>query len=67
MNPIGGMELYTKEAFREKSIELKFIISKQCEYPQLDHKFVPWLSIIDVMMFNPKNRIIQTLEEYELI
>ena len=28
VNAIGGMELYSKEAFREKGIELKFIQSK---------------------------------------
>ena len=67
VNAIGGMELYSKETFQEKSIELKFIKSKPFEYPQFGDAFVPWLSIIDAMMFNPKNRIGQILEEYELI
>ena len=67
VNAIGGMELYSKETFQEKSIELKFIKSKPFEYPQFGDAFVPWLSIIDAMMFNPKNRIVQILEEYELI
>jgi hypothetical protein len=67
VNAIGGMELYSKETFREKGIELKFIKSKPFEYPQFGNEFVPWLSIIDVMMFNPKNRIVQILQEYELI
>src|SRR3989304_5720878 len=53
VNAIGGMELYSKETFREKDIELKFIKSKPFEYVQFDDEFVPWLSIIDVMMFNP--------------
>ncbi|OHB69699.1 MAG: hypothetical protein A2W23_10230, partial [Planctomycetes bacterium RBG_16_43_13] len=34
VNPIGGMELYSKETFREKDIELKFIKSKPFEYVQ---------------------------------
>lgn len=54
VNAIGGMELYSKEAFRRKDIELKFIQSKPFEYPQFGNNFVPWLSIIDVMMFNTK-------------
>ena len=54
VNAIGGMELYSKETFRQKDIDLKFIHSKPFEYPQLDNEFVPWLSIIDVMMFNSK-------------
>ena len=52
VNAIGGMELYSKEAFRETDVELKFIQSKPFEYPQLGGEFVPWLSIIDVMMCN---------------
>lgn len=51
-NSIGGMGLYSKETFQEKNIELKFIQSKPFEYAQFGNEFVPWLSIIDVMMFN---------------
>ena len=57
VNAIGGMALYTKETFLEKGIELKFIESKPFQYPQFDNEFVPWLSIIDVMMFNPLDTI----------
>ena len=53
INAIGGLELYSKEAFMQQGIELKFIKSKPFEYQQFSHEFVPWLSIIDVMMFNP--------------
>jgi hypothetical protein len=53
VNAIGGMELYSRETFQQKGIELKFIKSKPFEYAQLGNEFVPWLSIIDVMMFNP--------------
>jgi len=52
MNTIGGMDLYSKETFQERGIGLKFIQSKPYEYAQFDNKFVPWLSIVDVMMFN---------------
>jgi len=58
VNSIGGTELYSKEIFQEKGIELKFIQSKPFEYLQFDHSFVPWLSIIDVMMFNSREEII---------
>ena len=68
VNAIGGMELYSKETFREKGIELKFIKSKPFEYPQFNDEFVPWLSTIDVMMFNPIETIKECLEkQYELI
>ena len=57
VNAIGGVELYSKVAFQEKGIELKFIKSKRFEYTQFDNEFVPWLSIIDMMMFNPVDTI----------
>ena len=67
VNAIGGMELYSKETFREKDIELKFIKSKPFEYVQFGDEFVPWLSIIDVMMFNPIENIKECLDLCELI
>ncbi len=57
VNAIGGMELYSKETFLDKGLDLKFIKSKPFEYPQFGSAFVPWLSIIDVMMFNPLETI----------
>lgn len=54
VNAIGGMELYSQETFRAKGVDLKFIQSKPFEYPQFGNEFVPWLSIVDVMMFNSK-------------
>lgn len=68
VNAIGGIELYSKEKFQESSIELEFIKSKLLEYHQFGDEFVPWLSIIDVMMFNSLN-VVKSLvtTNYELI
>jgi len=52
INPIGGQELYSKDAFKAHGIELQFIKSKPFEYQQFDNELVPWLSIVDVLMFN---------------
>jgi len=68
VNAIGGMELYSKEIFWEQRIDLKFIRSKPFEYAQFGDAFVPWLSIIDVMMFNPIDTIRACIAtNYELI
>lgn len=68
VNAIGGMELYSKETFRENGIGLNFIKSKPFEYAQFGAEFVPWLSIIDVMMFNPHDAIRTCITtNYELI
>jgi len=68
INASGGMELYSKEVFLAESIELKFIKSKPFEYVQFGAPFIPWLSIVDVLMFNPLNVVREHIStNYELI
>ena len=67
INAIGGQELYDAADFKSSGIELKFIKSNDIEYQQFDNQFVPWLSIIDVLMFNDKDGIKKMLEEYSLV
>lgn len=68
VNAIGGMELYSKQDFLEKSIELKFLKSRPFEYMQFGATFVPWLSIIDVMMFNSRKKTLAGIAgNYDLI
>jgi hypothetical protein len=56
INPPGGTELYSKEDFQEKGITLRFLQPALVEYPQEAMDFVPWLSIVDVLFFNPVER-----------
>lgn len=68
INTSGGMELYSKENFLCRGVELQFIKSLPFEYPQFGNAFVPWLSIIDVMMFNPPEAIQSCIStNFELI
>ena len=68
INPIGGVELYSNKAFEENDIKLSFIKSGQLNYQQFQDEFIPWLSILDVMMFNSKEKIEQYLQsDYILI
>jgi len=67
INPIGGIDLYDKEIFKQNGIELNFIKSNQIKYKQFKNEFVPWLSIIDVMMFNSSEQIKKYINEYTLI
>lgn len=53
INTIGGIELYSKADFRVQGLDLKFIKTRPFEYAQFGGTFVPWLSIVDVLMFNP--------------
>jgi hypothetical protein len=56
VNPIGGLELYSKEDFASHGIDLKFLKALPFQYEQSGNVFVPWLSILDVLMFNSKER-----------
>lgn len=66
LNPIGGVDLYKKEIFAENKIKLNFIKSKENNYKQFQNNFIPWLSIIDVMMFNSIVDIQNMLDKYTL-
>ena len=57
INAIGGLELYSREAFSAHGIALKFLKPRPIEYPQFGAAFVPWLSILDVVMFNAPETI----------
>lgn len=67
INPIGGLELYDKEVFTKENMVMNFMKSKSVEYTQFKNDFVPWLSIIDVLMFNSKAEINKFLDNYELV
>lgn len=67
INAIGGTALYDKEIFKSNNVDLLFIKARNIEYKQYNNQYVPWLSIVDVMMFNDKVKTSQMLKEYELV
>lgn len=67
INLIGGRELYKKEEFISKNIELYFIDTKITKYHQFKNEFRPFLSIVDIMMFNDKDEITKMLKNFKLI
>ena len=67
VNSIGGISLYDKEEFKDNGIILNFIKSNPIKYQQSNSEFIPWLSIVDVMMFNSKEKIKEYLKEYTLV
>lgn len=68
INPIGGLEIYDRESFEAHNIHLSFLkTNENLLYHQWDESFHPHLSIIDVLMFNHKEKILGFLEQYQLI
>lgn len=66
-NAIGGQKLYSYSEFDKNEITLKFIKTRQINYQQFKESFVPNLSIIDVMMFNSRERVKEYLYQYDLV
>jgi hypothetical protein len=68
INPIGGMTLYSKKTFQENGIDLKFIQSEPFNYAQFGGEFIPWLSILDVLMFQPVGAVVTRINDgFELL
>ncbi len=72
INPIGGTELYDKATFAEAGIELNFIKAGRVEYKQSvkaadANSFIPWLSILDILMWCDVPTAQAMLNEYELV
>jgi len=67
INAIGGQELYDKESFLKENIALSFLETGDVNYKQFYNEFVPYLSIVDIMMFNSKDTIKEMLKVYTLV
>lgn len=66
-NAIGGRELYSYDQFAENGLQLHFLKMQNVAYSQFKNEFVDCLSIIDVMMFNSREKIMDYLKMYELV
>ena len=66
-NAIGGQEMYDYDTFRENNLELSFVKTNDIVYKQYNNEFIPYLSIIDVMMFNSKEEVKKMLDMYTLV
>lgn len=67
INPIGGLEMYSKKKFQEANIKLNFLKINEISYPQGKYGFISRLSIIDVLMWNSKKEIKKMLMDNVLI
>ncbi|MBK9176768.1 MAG: WbqC family protein [Flavobacteriales bacterium] len=65
--PAGGSALYSKEEFKEAGLELRYLHAGLEPYDQRGKgAFVPSLSIIDVLMWNPPEAVVGMLGSYTL-
>ena len=67
INPIGGLALYDGAVFLDMGIQLRFLQANSSGYTQFGSGQLPFLSIIDVLMFNSIERVQTMLDDYRLL
>jgi hypothetical protein len=67
INSIGGLDLYDPQIFRRAGIELSFLRARPVTYTQAGQPHVPFLAIIDVLMFNSFEQTKPLLNEFDSI
>ena len=68
VNAPGGRDLYRATDFRDGGLQLSFVESLGFEYDQLSRgPFVPWLSILDVLMFNDRPSVRLVFSKFRLL
>jgi hypothetical protein len=66
INMIGGKDLYDKTFFKERGIDLFYIQPESITYRQFNNEFIPWLSVLDVLMFNDKKTVLNYFESFRM-
>ncbi|MDC0637735.1 WbqC family protein [Flavobacteriaceae bacterium] len=66
INMIGGSEIYTKEKFKSKGVNLHFLETNLPEYKQFNFPPISGLSIIDTLMFNDRDKVKEMTEAFNL-
>jgi len=66
LNAIGGQSLYDSRAFDDAGVELNFIEMRPLPYRQKSYTFIPYLSIIDVLMNVGADGVKEHLRAFEL-
>lgn len=66
INSMGGVQLYKASNFSNENILLRFLKTDDITYKQFENEFIPSLSIVDVMMFNPIEKITEYLNYYTI-
>ncbi|WP_271424725.1 WbqC family protein [Aequorivita sinensis] len=67
INSFGGKHLYDSESFEKENLQLLFFRTSHIEYSQFDNDFIPFLSIMDVCMFNNVAQVQEYLSHFEII
>jgi hypothetical protein len=66
INPPGGREIFEAREFAQRGIDLLFLTPTLPPYDQRRSAFVPGLSIVDALMWNPRSHVLDMVRQYSL-
>jgi hypothetical protein len=66
INPIGGKHFFDVDKFANENVKISFLSFNPRPYVQMTNQFVPFLSILDVLMFNSREDVCLMLNEFKL-
>jgi hypothetical protein len=64
VNPIGGQGLFDPAEFSRRGVDLYFAKTTEFSYPTTPHQYEPYLSILDVLMWNPPVAVAAAIREH---
>lgn len=67
INPIGGLNLYSRSDFSYHGITLQFMNKLPFKYTQYTDNFISDLSILDVLMFNDIETVVSSIKTHKLV
>jgi len=68
VNPIGGRDLFQPDDFAAAGVDLAFLQMRPAAYAQAPGRpFEPWLSIVDVLMFNTPAQARALVRGFDLV
>ncbi len=67
VNPEGGQALYNSDAFISAGLDLRFLAMRPLPYKQRSISFIPYLSLIDVLMETGPVEVKDHLDAFDLI
>lgn len=67
INPIGGLTLYRRERFSAAGLGLRFLRARPVDHARAGDALRPFLSILDVLMFNGVEGARAMLNEFDFV
>ena len=66
-NPVGGLEFFDKSKYINAGIDIQFMKLLSTKYRQFKNEFVPFLSVLDSLMFCSVDEVNNQIDNFEFV